>query len=189
MKKREKIVAKIKEHSEQHLYARITRFSDKKNKDTEVVRGYIVDYSETFILLKIEEDFLFFGYEVIPVKYIKDIRYNENDQYVDYINKSEYPKEEFELDKNLKIDLSDWVTLFQSLKNAEKVIISECEKRKHNYFAIGSIHHADDEFVYINYLDAQGRLDKEPVDHKFKWITKVTFDDNYSKVFSKYTRE
>lgn len=189
MKKKEKILAKIKQHAENHLYARITRITDKKNEQTVISRGYIVKYTEDFILLKEDDDFMFMGYNLIPVQYIKRIRYNKNDQYYDFIFKSEYPEDAFKLDVDLEIDLSSWQTFFQSVQKTDKPIISECEKWKQSYFTIGGIASVNETSVYINYFDAQGRLDKEPVEHKFKWITKVTFDDNYSKVFSKYIKE
>jgi hypothetical protein len=188
-KKKEKILALVKEHQEHQLFARITRLVDKKYGIEKVSRGYIVLHSEDFVLLKEEDDFIFHGYNIIPMKTIRKIRYNKSDQFYDFITKSEYPESAFRLNDDLKIDLSSWETIFESLQRADKVIISECERDKHQYFAIGKLAKIDEKAIFINYFDAQGKLDEEPVEHKFKWITKITFDDNYSKVFSKYIRE
>lgn len=189
MKGKQEILTKIREHCSNNLYARISRIGKANSKFSEVSRGYILDYSNDFLLFREEEDFLFTGLNIIPIKYVKAIRYNANDKYCDHINKSEYDITEFQLDDSIKIDLTSWESIFESLMNSKKIVISECEKLKHGYFAIGDIKKFNKKFVFINHFDAEGNRDKELVKHKYNWITKITFDDNYSKVFSKYIKE
>lgn len=186
MKKKEKILNQIKEHFDGKLYTRITR--GLKNDFEEILRGYIIKYSKDFVLVKEEEDFRFIGFQIIPIKTIREIRYNLNDKYCDYINKSEYNINEFILQKDQDVNLASWDSIFNDLKNNNEAIISECEKFKHDYFCIGFIKEVKEKSACFEYFDAQGYIDEEFVEHKYKWITKVTFKDNYSKVFSKYTR-
>lgn len=187
MKKKNKIFEQIKKHHENKLYTRIKR--GKKDDYENVIRGYILKYSENFILLKEEDDFKFCGFNIIPIKTIKNIRYNLNDQYYDFISKSEHDKSEFELKNDLDFDLTSWKTIFTFLKSKDFTVISECEKLKDQLFCIGSIIKVDENKVLFEYFNAQGFIDEEPVKHKYKWITKITFLDNYSKVFSKYKRK
>lgn len=187
MSKRDKIFKKIKNHCENKLYARLT--TGKKDDYESVINGYILKYSEKFLLLKEEDDFKFCGFQIIPIKTIKNIRYNLNDQYYDFINKSEHDKNEFELESDLDLDLTSWNTIFSFLKSKNFTVISECEKFKDQLFCIGSILKIDKNQVLFEYFNAQGFIDEKPVKHKYKWITKVTFLDNYSKVFSKYKRK
>ena len=189
MSSTEEILTKIKKHCSNNLYSRISRAGNKKSKFSEISRGYILDYSRDFLLFREEEDFLFTGLNIIPIKYVKSIRYNANDKYLDFINKSEYDIKEFQLNNSIEIDLTSWESIFDSLKSAKKVVISECEKLKHDYFAIGDITKFNKNSVFINHFDAQGNRDKDLVKHKYNWITKITFDDNYSRVFSKYIKE
>lgn len=186
MKRKNKILRQIKDHFEKQKYTRITR--GIKNDFEEILRGYILKYSEDFILIKEEGDFKFQGLHIIPIKTIKAIRYNSSDKYCDFINKSEHPESAFTLQTDLDIDLTSWDSIFNDLKMKNETIISECEKFKHDYFCIGHIKETKDKSVKIEYFDAEGYIDPELVNHKYKWITKVTYNDNYSKVFSKYIR-
>ena len=43
--------------------------------------------------------------------------------------------------------------------------------------------------ISIQYFDAQGFLDDKNTKHKFNEITSVTFEDRYSRMFSKHTRK
>lgn len=186
MSKTDKINKKIQKHFNDKLYARITR--GIKNDFEEILRGYIIKYSDDFILVKEEDDFQFRGFQIIPTYTIKGIRYNKNDKYYDFINKSEYEESWFNLDETSDTDLSSWNTIFKELKNKNLHIISECERLGDDLFCIGSIIKSTKKSVHIEYFDAQGYIDESPVKHKYKRITKVTFGDNYTKVFSKYKR-
>jgi hypothetical protein len=186
MKKKEKIQEQLKEHFEKKLYTRITR--GYKKDFEEISRGYILKYSKDFVLIKEEDEFKFIGFHIIPIKTIKEIRDNVHDQYCDYINKSEHNENEFIIQSDEDINLTSWDSIFNDLKNKNEPIITECEKFKHKYFCIGHIKEVENKSVHIEYFDAEGYIDEELVKHKYKWITKVTFKDNYSKVFSKYTR-
>ncbi len=181
----EKIVITLKKHFKENLYIRITR--GFKKDFSELSKGYLIDLSSDFVLLKELDDFIIDGYNIIPINRIKNLRYNENDKYFDFISKSEFSLEEL-VSKDFDVNLNSWESIFKSLKSLDKTIISECEKYKHNYFAIGKINKVKEDSVLIDYFNAQGVLDAKPVEHKFKWITKVTFDDDYSKVFSKYIK-
>ncbi|MCK0108935.1 hypothetical protein MWU58_06500 [Flavobacteriaceae bacterium S0825] len=187
MSKKDKIDKKIKNHYENKLYARIKR--GIKHDFEEILRGYIIKISNDFILVKEESDFQFVGYHIIPRNTIKGIRFNDNDKYYDFINKSEHKGSEFEIDQDSNVDLTSWETIFSSLKKKNISIISECEKFKDRLFCIGPIVSISKKAVYLEYFNAQGIIDSEPVEHKFKWITKITYNDNYSKTFSKYKRK
>ncbi|MBV7269921.1 hypothetical protein [Winogradskyella luteola] len=187
MSKRDKINKKIKKHFENKLYSRIKR--GIKGDFEEILRGYIIKYSDDFILVKEEDDFEFRGYQIIPTYTVRGIRYNDNDKYYDFINKSEYKKSWFETDELSNIDLSSWKTIFTDLKAKELHIITECERFKDKLFCIGSIAELTKKAVHIEYFNAQGYIDELPVKHKYKWITKATFGDNYTRVFSKYKRK
>lgn len=186
MKRKEKIADQLKEYFNENSYVRITR--GKKNDFERISTGYIVDLSQDFILLKEVDEFSIIGYNIIPIKTIRKLRYNDNDKYSDFIYKSEFSETEL-ISKDFEINISSFEDVFKDLKRLDKTIISECEKFKHGYFAIGNLNKVENNAVFINYFDAQGRLDEKSVEHKFKWVTKITFDDNYSKVFSKYIKQ
>lgn len=185
MNKKDKVLEKIKNHCESKLYAKITR--GYKKDFSELSEGYIMAYSKDFILLREVNDFMFWGYSIFPISSVMDIRYNDNDKYYDFINKLEHPKSEFELDPNLKMNITSFNSIFQKLKEEASIII-ECEKHKHGYFCIGLVERTGNKSVSMQYYNAQGFLDEKLVKYKFKQITKITFKDNYNRVFSNYTR-
>jgi len=76
----------------------------------------------------------------------------------------------------------------KSLKNENKNIIIECETLETGSFIIGSIEQITNESVFIRYFNAVGFFDEELTKIDFSSITKITFDDRYIDIFSKYTR-
>jgi len=177
-----KIRNKIEYHFNEKKYARITRKVAKNQH--EITRGYIVDFSDSFIAVQLTDDFKFGGFNILPIDQIKKIRYNKYDKCYDKIMAGEGQKKRLGLETNVR--LSSWESIFLSLQKRKKNIIVECEHPKINSFTIGPITKITDRSVYIRYFDAAGILDKESTKIKFKHISKVLFDDRYIDVFSKY---
>ncbi|WP_431109709.1 hypothetical protein [Winogradskyella poriferorum] len=181
-----KLLEKIKTHTTDKTYCRIT--TGLIDDFETIMTGYILDYSSNFILLQETDEFLINGYRIIPINLIKDIRFNNNDKYLFKIHKEEGLTERIEL-PNYKINLSNWIEIFKSLKKNVNCIISECEAFEQDYFCIGEIKRVNKKSVSIQYFDAKGLLDEVYTKHYFEEITRVTFEDRYSQTFSKYTRK
>ncbi|MFK7905378.1 MAG: hypothetical protein AB8B69_09650 [Chitinophagales bacterium] len=178
------IQKKIEKHFNEKKFSRITR---KISKNWEVFsRGYIIAYSDSFIVIQETEDFKLLGLNILPIKDIVKIRYNQHDKYYDEIMGWENEKEKIEL--NPEVNLSSWKDVFESLQEKQKNIVVECESSKINSFTIGSIMNITNKSVHILYFDAAGFLDKGPTKIKFKNISKVMFEDRYIDIFSKYLR-
>lgn len=180
--KKEKILKKIEKHKVEKLYVRLTR---KKGGFEGISTGFILDNSNDFILLQETDDFRILGYQIIPIKTIKHVRYNKNDKTYERILKAEGLHPEFKY----KIDLQDWNTICNDIKKTELTIISECEHPKLDNFCVGQLKRINKKSISIRYFNAQGILDKENTKHKFKDITKLSFDDRYANIFSKYITE
>jgi len=180
-----KIDKKIKEHFDKLKFVRITRKISKNN--TEINRGFIIDYSDELVILREVEDFNVMGFLVFEKSAITKIRYNKNDAYYDKIVEKEGLKENLKL--SMKLRICTWEKLLRSLKKNGKYVIIECEHPKINTFTIGEIVKVSNKKVFIKHFNARGRFNREPIELKFKYITKVTFDDKYIEVFRKYTRE
>lgn len=179
-----KIRNKIEHHYNERKFSRISR---RVAKDwNEVTRGYIVDFSDRFIIVQLTEDFRFAGFNILPIDQIEKIRYNKHDKYYDKIMGWEEQKKNLGTKTNIR--LSSWKDIFLSFKKRKKNIIVECEHSKINTFTIGPIVKVGDNSVYIRYFDSAGILDKKPTKIKFKHISKVLFDDRYIDVFSKYVK-
>lgn len=182
--KKEKIIEKLDKHCKEKLYIRLTR---KEGGFEGISTGYILDKSNNFILLQESDEFRILGYQIIPVNTIKHVRYNKNDKTYNNIIGQEklYDK----VQSKYKIDLSNWKSILTDIKQTGLTVISECEHPELNYFCIGNIMQINEKSLSIRYFNAQGILDKKDTKHKFKDITKLSFDDHYANVFSKYVKE
>ncbi|MFD0963897.1 hypothetical protein [Pseudofulvibacter geojedonensis] len=180
--KKDTVLKKLKKHFENKTYARLTR---KKGTFEGISTGFILNMSQDFILLQESDEFRILGYIIIPIKTIKHVRYNKNDKTYERILKLEG------LLSNVKnkynIELTNWNTISRDIMKTGLTIISECEHPSLNYFCIGHLKQINNKSIEINYFNAQGIFDKEYTKHKFKNITKLSFDDHYANVFSKYT--
>lgn len=182
--KREKIIERIKFHKENKKYTRISR---RISKDQTVFsHGYILDYSDDLILLRVTDDFMLDGYNVLPIKQIEKLRYNKWDKYYDKILQWEGEKDKVGID--YAIDLKNWKTVFKSIKETNFNVIVECEDPAINSFTIGSIEKIGKKKVAIMYFDPAGYFDDKATSIDYLSISKVQFNDRYTDVFSKYTR-
>jgi hypothetical protein len=182
--KKEKVIEKLEKHRAEKLYVRLTR---KKGGFEGITTGFILDKSSDFILLQETDEFRILGYQIIPIEIIKHVRYNKNDKTYERILKEEGLIKEVKA--KYKIDLTDWSTIANDIKTTELTIISECEHPKLNYFCIGELKRVNKKSISIRYFNAQGILDKKNTKHNFEDITKLSFDDHYANIFSKYLIE
>jgi hypothetical protein len=179
---RTKIIDQIKNHLDKKKYTLLTRKTGKTS--TETSRGYILNFSEDFILLQETDDFKILGYNIFPLKQIISLRHNENDEFYDKIIKAE--KEDKKIGIKYSVDLSSWATIFQSIKSRKLNVIIECENPDNYSFDIGPIASLTKTSVYIQYMNGQGIIDKEPTKIDLKLITKLMFDDRYINTLTKY---
>lgn len=175
----------IKYHLEHKKYCKVKRQVGKDSFEHSC--GYIVDRSVEFILMQETDDFRLEGFLIIPVSTIVGIRFNNNDKYYDKIMRWE--KQTDHVFKKHSIDLSNWPTIFRTIKKAGFQVIIENENPDDETFDIGPIIKVGKTAVYTRYFSASGYLESEITKITFDKITIVKFDDHYINVFSKYLRE
>tara|TARA_Y100000588_G_scaffold380555_1_gene464627 strand:+ start:3076 stop:3636 length:561 start_codon:yes stop_codon:yes gene_type:complete len=179
------IIEKIQHHLSNKKYCKIIRHFNQT--DMAIAKGYIVDYSENFILLQNTDDFEIDGYSIIPIETIKDILLSNNDKYYHKIMTLEGLVDKI-LNKH-KIDLTNWSSILRSIKKLGFNVIIENEDPDDESFDIGPITKITDSGAYIRYFDAKGFLDTQSTKIKWDLITIVKFDTRYINIFSKYLRE
>jgi hypothetical protein len=179
-----KINKKIKEAFESRLRINFIRQLNKTDY-LENQNGYILDYSEDFVLFANTTDFQLDGYLILPIAYITKIECKKSDKRFDYIMQQEGEFDKIEY--IYKIDLTSWTTIFNSLKTQNLMPIIEDEIK--GGFLIGEIKEIKPKSVMIHYFNGQGILDKEWTKKRFKEITKIQFDNHYINVFKKYLKK
>ena len=157
------------------------------NYKIENKRGYILDFNDDYVLLQDMDDFEVNGYLIIPTNTISKVRFNNNDRYYEKI--LHWEKLTDKIEKKHDINLSNWKSIFNSIKNLNLNVIIENENPDDCTFDIGPIIEVSKEAVYIRYFNAKGLLDTEITKIIWSKITLVRFDDRYINTFSKYLRE
>ena len=179
------ILEKIKYHLENKKYCKIVR--QINNKAIENAKGYILDYSDGFVLIQDTDDFNIDGFSIIPINTIIDLLYSNKDKYYDKIMTCEGLVDK--VYKKYPIDLTSWNTIFKSIRKYGFNVIVENENPDDESFDIGPITRISDSSVHIRYFDAQGFLNEAPTKITWDLITIVKFDSHYINTFSRYLRE
>ena len=139
--------------------------------------------NDNLFLCANEEEFILNGYSIRRFRDIEKVHY-EVDKIFSMI------KSEGIIDQVLtpKIDMTDWQTIFTSLKEKNKNIIVENEKTEEaDYsFVIGRIIKSTKAKVVMQHFDADGIWEEELYEIPYNKITSVSFDTRYVNVFSKY---
>lgn len=178
------IFEKIEKLQEEKNYVKIKR--DVGNKYYALSHGYILGHSFDFVFLKENDDFLFNGFAIFPISSIIKIRHNNYDQFFDAIMEQEGQKKLIEMP--YQIDLESWETIFNSIKNTKLNCVVENENNKRFFFKIGEIVKVKKRSLKILNFDPAGYLDDELTKIKYKEISAIGFDDNYTNTMSKYLR-
>ena len=179
------ILEKIKNHLDNKKYCKIKRQINQKA--IENAKGYIVDYSDRFILIQETDDFNIDGFSIISIDTIIDIPYSNKDKYYDKIMNCEGLVDKVQ--KKHTIDLTSWSSVFKTIRKYGFNVIVENENPDDESFDIGPITRISDSSVHIRYFDAQGFLNEKATKISWDLITIVRFDTHYINTFSKYLRE
>ncbi len=178
------IPEKLKKHYSEKLYTKLTRvFGDSEESSC----GYILNVSSELILFRESDDFKLLAYQIIPIDSIAKVRYNKSDKTYQRIMLSEGLVDQLEL--KYTIDITNWKTACKDVKKTKLTIISECEHPELEFFCIGELKRVNEKSISIRYFDSTGLLDTTNTIHDYEDITKLSFDDHYANVFSKYVRE
>lgn len=139
------IKQQIKYHLDNRKYCKIKR---KVGDDSfEYSNGYIVDNSANFLLMQETNEFKILGYLIFPISTIVQIRFNNNDRYYDKI--MQWEKQVENVSKKYIIDLTNWTTIFKTIKKTGFNVIIENENPNDETFDIGPIVKTTDSAVYI----------------------------------------
>ncbi len=182
--KKEKVIAKLEKHLSEKRYVRLTR---KKGDFDGISTGFVLAKSDDFILLQETDDFRILGFHIFPIDTIIHVRYNEVDKTYERILKEEKLLDSVRI--KYTVDLTDWSSIATDLKNTGLSVVSECEDPEIQSFCIGPIEKVNKKSIAIKYFNALGIFDEKSIKNKFKNITKLSFDDHYANVFSKYVKE
>ena len=183
--KKSEIRAKAKKHIAEKNILKVHR--ELEGEDLGCY-GFLLDVSADFLVVQIDSDFQLDGYTIVPISTVADITCNKADRFHKSILRKEgVIKRDHGLDH--KLDLSDWSSVFKSLKAKGAVVSIEDETDEEIYYVIGRIIRVNKKSVAIQYFDALGQLDKETTKVNYEDITIVNFDSRYINTYAKHLKE
>lgn len=174
---------KIEDCKNKQKYVHLTR---ARGDFHETDRGYILDYTTDFLLLQTTDDFALNGYSIFPFDTIREVRHNKYDNFYDKIMKWENQKNKIGIAYH--IDITSWLTVFQTLKKTKLTVTIECEEPHLDYFCIGTLQKVGTKKVDTFYFSPDGIVDEKPTMTEYNNITKVSFDDRYANILTKYVK-
>jgi hypothetical protein len=150
------------------------------------IHGYVLDFTDDFILIHQTDDFKLEGFAVIPLKTIKKVRYSDYEEMYEYIMNEEHFLNDLGIPYT--IDLTNWQTVFKSIENNNKFVIIECEQVWIKRFLLGKLSKIKKKNVEMLYLEANGVFEEYATEQKYKEISIVRFDEVYINLFQKHAR-
>lgn len=149
--------------------------------------GIILDMSDDFLLVQVEDNFRLDGYAIIRKDHYDFLLWSEAEQKLEEIMYNEGELDDLGIDES--INMSSWKSIFADLQDHDYHVIVECEDLEDPLFMIGPIEKAKKKSVEITYYDHVGVLESTPSKVKYKDITLVRFGDRYTTMFGKYLEE
>ena len=130
-----------------------------------------------------EDDFILNGYSIRRFKDVEKAEYQDGKIFS--MVQAEKIDEKITVPN---IDMTDWQTIFASLKEQNKNIIVENEKAEEDdySFVIGRIIKTTKTKVVMQHFDADGIWEEEFYEVPYTKITSVSFGTRYVETFSKY---
>ncbi len=157
---------------------------ERRRIDLNDLSGFILDYTDDFLLIAREYEFFMDGWMVLKRQAISELRSSEVNAYCKTILKQEGLLED--IAPGFAIDLSDFQQLFQSLKRQRDFVIVECESLDESIFLIGPIDRITQSQVAIRHFDGCGNWRDDACTIDYSDITAIQFGGNYIRLHQKY---
>ena len=154
-------------------------------KDEENYRGYLIKVSNDYICMMVIKDWHTDGYVILPMKFVSDIKYSKYEKKNNEILIKEGVISE--IPKLSWLSLKSSKSIFISLEKKINTIIVESRLPKVDEFVVGKIKKVKNKHVYLKGFDGTGKWLDGIFKIPYSEITSVTFGDEYSTVFEKYT--
>ena len=141
--------------------------------------------SERLVYMIREGDAAAYGYSVRSLDVIEKVRIEDGGD-------NSISKKEEDGEKNApELDITDWPSVFRTLRQYGNIVIVECEKlaKKNERYAIGRIEKAGKKQVTIRYYGPDTAWEDKRWKIPYENITWVTTSSRYTEVLDRYVPE
>ncbi|TWJ00054.1 hypothetical protein JN11_02469 [Mucilaginibacter frigoritolerans] len=168
---------KIKYHYDNKLHAKFIRDNGQQKTN----HGYVVGYSTDFVLLQETRWFKLTGFHIFPVSMLKKIHFSNWNRRYHKIMIWRGLVETVGI--NYPIDLTNWESIFESLKKYSLNVTVEFNKGVSLYSSIVKIL---PQSVYIQPIESEKSITKEVTEIDFENISNIHFS---TKIIHKKSRQ
>jgi len=168
---------KIKYHYDNKLHAKFIR----DNGQQKINHGYVVGYSADFVLLQETRWFKLPGFHIFPVSILKKIHFSNWNRRYHKIMIWRGLVETVGI--NYPIDLTNWESIFESLKKYSLNVTIEFNNGTTPY---SSIFKTSPQSVYIQPVESEKLTTKETTEIAFESINNIQFN---TKVIHKKSKQ
>lgn len=174
----------LKLHLERKQYIGILR--NIGDEEEEMVFGVPVALSKGFLVIQEVSEFFLYGYTIIPLDSIVEVRRDASDTFIEGILRQEGFMERISM--KYPLDLKDWKSIFTGLHETQLAVTVQCEELGEDFFFIGQVKRVDNDAIWIHHIDSEGVLAESWDEVLFEDITKAGFDEPYANMFFKHVR-
>jgi hypothetical protein len=177
--------AEIQNYINEKLFVKVLRFVAD---DEMSLGGFILQQSDDFLLIQVEEEFLLNGYAIIRTEDIDEVICEDGENMIqEILEGEEIVKKSYGIDHELK--MKSWKTIFKNLQELDFHVSVECEDLDEPTFIIGPIEKIGKEKLHVRYYSPSAILEKETTKINLEDITLIKFGDRYSTIYRKYLKE
>lgn len=157
-----------------------------RKHDQEEIQSVILDHGENLLFIQYIFDFYLDGYKIINKNDIIDISISD----VDILQKQILINEKLlnNIKKPFQINLSNWKSSFNDLKNQNVILSVENETTNLDFFLLGKILDVLDNSIKMKYFDGMCKWNDISMEIKFKDIKTISLFSNYNNKYANFIK-
>lgn len=147
------------------------------------IQGFLLDFSDTLVLLQYVYDFHLDGYLVVRLGDISDLRSSATDRFQKGLLRSEGIFDQADFSFRAPIQSFD---AFLASRPSREIVIVEDESHKPQKFLIGTVARVDKDVAWVNHFTGTARLAKPIQKIQINRITSCQIRTNYSLFYERH---
>jgi hypothetical protein len=155
----------------------------RENIDGFGIQGFLLDFSDTLILLQYIHDFRLDGYLVLRLGDISQLKSSATDRFQKGLLRSEGIFDQVDFGFRAAIQSFD---AFLASRPSQEIVIVEDEIHKPQKFLIGTVARVDKDAAWVNHFTGTARLAKPIQRIRTNRITSCQIHTNYTLIYERH---
>jgi hypothetical protein len=155
--------------------------------DDDPIEGFILDFSEKFMLIHYEYEFFLDGFRILRNSDITNAKVGSTNSFHRKLMKADNQLKELQIP--FKINLENIKNTIQAISANRSLFVIEIEKEDTEQFLFGNVDKIVRNKVHFKHMDGTGTWLKDTIVIDSDEITMIQFDSNYLKKYEKHVME